>query len=716
VNAVREYLLTDFTREQLVEAIRRPTSTERIRYSAHIPGVAYNFRYADGVAEEIAQRALDYCALKQDSVLPLVQVICAQLYEVLSARTDKVIQRDDFSGFAGGLRKHVGAAVNRLLPNRSDRAAFKKLFTRLYLRQPDGTLTTALLPLRDLAARWNGSTPFEAVTQAAGTGDLRLVRVNSLRIEGEERAYLSLGHDALAPVAAQWDMELQRWSRVRKWAGAFAAVSLVAVAMAGLAAYAYQLKNAAEDAEYDALRVARTSIGAAKDLLNDAPRMDEQQRRVLIDTLQSLKRLQDRHPGDRNVRYELARVEHDLGDMWRELDEFEESERAYERAVGQLEALLSAESGNREYRGLLGVCRDDLGWLLMRKPPEKDLKASQNVVERADREYNRSVELLAGLRAEVNAEEYARELARAYNNLGVLHVDHRGDLEAASRFYRDSIGLYLPLVSRPDAAPNDQLGLARSRANLAYLETKCRHPAEAEQLFRQAVGDLTGLVDQYPRRREYREDLAIACLNFGALLRSTAGPLDEAAKLRERAQALFDSLVKDYPRYPNYRLWVVRCLINQANAEYALRDRDPRHLEEAIAVLEKAVARGRELVALHEGVPEYEGDLGLVCQSLAFMMRERVQRAYRPSDVSVPGLLGSPLGQGPFLATSALFAGRTVEWDLGRRDELRQAVALFEEALAHETKAAAARPGTIYGERLDRWKDHPGKTKRMLGP
>src|SRR5437764_3468094 len=106
------------------------------------------------------------------------------------------------------MRGDVSGLVAMLFAHESDKLAFRRLFTRLYLRQPDGALTTALLPKEDLASRWTGRTPFDDMLRSASKGDFRLLRVNSLLIGGHsEREYLSLGHDALAPVAARWDEE-----------------------------------------------------------------------------------------------------------------------------------------------------------------------------------------------------------------------------------------------------------------------------------------------------------------------------------------------------------------------------------------------------------------------------------------------------------------------------------------------------------------------------
>jgi formylglycine-generating enzyme required for sulfatase activity len=233
---IRDYLLTDFDEEALIDAIRRPTAAAPIPYASEIPAERYGFRYAEGVAEVIAHRVIRHNIRRRDSVLPLVQVICTQLYRNVRRRDDRVIAAPDLEaigGVEGGLRLHVEQQLDRIVgPLPSEQRAFKELVARLYLRQPDGSLTTALLVQDDLAAQWRGRSPFDRMLAAAA--GLRVLRISSLRIGGvEERSYVSLGHDALAKLAAQWDEELTRSARLRRrlwrtaaWASAAAGILL----------------------------------------------------------------------------------------------------------------------------------------------------------------------------------------------------------------------------------------------------------------------------------------------------------------------------------------------------------------------------------------------------------------------------------------------------------------------------------------------------------
>ncbi|HEX8202648.1 MAG TPA: AAA family ATPase, partial [Isosphaeraceae bacterium] len=251
LGGVREYLLTDFDAADLVAAIRRPTSAEPIPSASETPFSKYRFRYAEGVPESIARGVLTLRSTRQDSVLPLVQVICTQLYERVQVLEDRTIAAEDLEaigGVRGGMRRHAEGLLERILPGGpgSDRPAFRRLFTQLYLRQPDGALSTALVVEDELSRRWTGRMPFGELISLASAGQTRLLRVNTLRIgDQDERRYVSLGHDALAKVAADWDEELSRGARVRKFVAALAGVSAVAAAMLVLAVIAWQQADVA---------------------------------------------------------------------------------------------------------------------------------------------------------------------------------------------------------------------------------------------------------------------------------------------------------------------------------------------------------------------------------------------------------------------------------------------------------------------------------------
>src|SRR5262249_48321676 len=199
----------------------RPTSETPLADGQPSPRERYGFRYAEGIPEAIADGVLALRSENEDSVLPLAQVICTQLHERKKTRpgSDEVISREDLDaikGVEGGLKAFAEDALVRslrLVPE--DREAFKALFSRLYSRQPDGTLTTWLMPRKSLEDQWDRPTPFADLLESATS--VRLLREDELGIEcGEPRRYIRLGHDALAKVAAAWKAELEEDQRLEE--------------------------------------------------------------------------------------------------------------------------------------------------------------------------------------------------------------------------------------------------------------------------------------------------------------------------------------------------------------------------------------------------------------------------------------------------------------------------------------------------------------------
>ena len=183
-------LLRDFSKPALIEAIERPTLETSLVEGQPAPCERYGFTYADGVAAAIADGVLKLRSENQDSVLPLVQVICTRLYdqEVSDPAAVRVVTRVDLEaigGVEGGLKAFAEEALERSMGlGPEDRDAFKAIYTRLCTRQADGTLTTWLASRAYLKEKWSGPKSFDRILVAAC--DVRLLREDILRIEGEE--------------------------------------------------------------------------------------------------------------------------------------------------------------------------------------------------------------------------------------------------------------------------------------------------------------------------------------------------------------------------------------------------------------------------------------------------------------------------------------------------------------------------------------------------
>jgi signal transduction histidine kinase len=208
VPGIREYMLTELDEEAIIEAVGRPTLDTPLRYGGQVPFETYGFRYGEGVARMIALESRSVG--QRDSVLPLVQFLCDQLYHLVKGRSDPTVTVADFQaigGVKGGLRFHIENQIKIVVHDDSFEAeALKSLLHRLVHRQPDGTLSTDLVREEDLRSRWSGRRAFEEIIESAER--MRLIRFNSRRRDdGSEERSLSLGHDAMTTVLEAWHRE-----------------------------------------------------------------------------------------------------------------------------------------------------------------------------------------------------------------------------------------------------------------------------------------------------------------------------------------------------------------------------------------------------------------------------------------------------------------------------------------------------------------------------
>ena len=383
---VRDYLLTDLAPAELIEAIRRPTLADPIRYSTEIPLKKYGFTWEKGVAEQIAHDALAASRTTHDSALLLVQVICSQLHAEAVGRGKKSITTADLEqlgGVRGGTLKHAETLLDRLVqqvagrpkqapasaptagrpllarlfaratPVLSEKVAFKRLFRRLYARLPDGRVTSALVPADDLARRWRGQARFEEVVGAAAGEDYRLLRETRLLGEEEgDRLYVGLGHDALAPVAAAWDEEVLTGTRFRQameWG-----LSLALAALVLIAGFSWTfLRLAGQSAGRELIDNSRQTSSLAAEFAADK----------LSETAKRYRRILTKEAEGKNLRQWLrnARLPGSRKEMQRWA---EEQFRAHERRIDGLRswAVLDARgilAANSEDGGLVGR---DFSW------------------------------------------------------------------------------------------------------------------------------------------------------------------------------------------------------------------------------------------------------------------------------------------------------------------------------------------------------------------
>jgi tetratricopeptide (TPR) repeat protein len=628
LTGVRDDLLRDFSQEALIAAIERPTSELPIAEGQPSPREKYGFRFAEGVAAQIAQDGLELRTEHQDSVLPLIQVICTQLYERTKARPDSdgIIRREDLEairGVEGGLKAFAEEALEWSLElSAADQSAFKALFARLYSRQPDGTLTTWLAPRDALESSWYGSKPFAQVLEAAVA--VRLLREDALRVEGTEpRPFIRLGHDALAKVAAAWQkereeeerveqeraaMELERKKRreqIRKMAVGVAVAAGLALLFGVTALWANQNRRRAVASEQQAKASEQQAVASEQQAVAS-------EQLALARKTEAQDSLKVACQGLDDLLTQVADV--DLADI----PQMEQVRRLLlEKAQGGYQnLLLKSESGDQtELRwltarayGRLGEIEEMLG----------DYQQSESSFRQAIALLN---ELSAGSPLDVT---YGRDLVRAHVGLATLHKelyrfpDALAELKAAEAVRQQLHGQWQPQDDKLLAGIDYQMGVVLALQQKLRGGPTTQSPGaggEIEQAYQRAIQVQEKLVHDDQGQTERLARLGRYLNNLGLLL--------AAAYRTEDAEKTFRRVIETVPdseKLPGQRWQNARASYNLGTSIFE----EDRGLgadiqgtrAKALALIQPAMEKLDFLHAGFPGVPQYQAELAFVLASL----------------------------------------------------------------------------------------------------
>ena len=658
-SGVRDELLRDFSLPSLIAAIERPTSPEPLAHGLPAPRAKYGFQFAEGVAAKIAEDGLSLRTEHQDSVLPLIQVICTQLYDRKKAQRDSdgIITRADLEairGVEGGLKAFAEDALERSLGlGPADRAAFKSLFTRLYSRQIDGTLTTWLAPRDALESAWNGSIPFAQVMESARS--VRLLREDVLRVEGNEpRPFIRLGHDALARVAAAWQaeqdeeerlrqerakVELERAKRrqqIRELLVMASAAAGLAFLFAGIGWLAWEQKTKAQISQKQAHQTLAEACVTADGLLTevadvdlaDVPGMQEVQKKLLKKAEKVYLEYSKNEGDEPELRWVAGRAYGRQGDILQLQGEYERSERCYLKAIEKLTPL--RDEYPQEHGYLRNLVRSHLGLGVLYK--------LENRFPRAENELNLALaqsEPLAGS----HSPEDSPVLADIYYQRSAL-LAHENELLGLppSRESLDAYVLAIDKIQERQQASKEQtvehVAQCRYLNNLGKLQNATGKLAEAERSFCDAIK----LVPNPPTTPSDRWQLARNQHNLGLLLVDKLQPesletpvagspskatqlarVDEGLKLLEISRVQLSKLSEEFPSVPEYWQELATVYLNQGKVKRKLNQVTNQPEKNATDELIRARDLRRKLVQhpKEKALPEHHLALADACLELA---------------------------------------------------------------------------------------------------
>jgi WD40 repeat protein len=209
---VRTFFVRELSEEELLDVILQPTSEEPLPGSFEVPQQQYRFRFEEGLPEKIAKEVREAAAVNQESPLAAIHAVCSRLYTLAMKQEDKVV-RAAYLKSIGGIEKGLSNYVNDVLKNtysKTERKLWVGLSEKLIIRQPDGSATRALVFQDELTEKNGDRSELHEVLSRAIKADTRLLDVSYLNVGGKEGDFVSLGHDVLAPVAAQQVEDAQK--------------------------------------------------------------------------------------------------------------------------------------------------------------------------------------------------------------------------------------------------------------------------------------------------------------------------------------------------------------------------------------------------------------------------------------------------------------------------------------------------------------------------
>jgi WD40 repeat protein len=217
---VRTFLVRDLSADDLLEVILQPTALECLPGTDEVPLEKYRFQIEQGLAERIAKEAMQKGPANQQSPLALVHAVCGRLFKLAGRQQDRVVREAQLKNI-GGVDKGLSLFVADLLKtkySKSQRQVWTSLLPKLFTRQSNGSVTRTLVPEEELKSPDTDSADLNDLLLTAENEDSKLLEVNYLNVGGKEGNFVSLGHDVLAPVAAQQADEASKrsygWSRM----------------------------------------------------------------------------------------------------------------------------------------------------------------------------------------------------------------------------------------------------------------------------------------------------------------------------------------------------------------------------------------------------------------------------------------------------------------------------------------------------------------------
>jgi tetratricopeptide (TPR) repeat protein len=275
------------------------------------------------------------------------------------------------------------------------------------------------------------------------------------------------------------------------------------------------------------------------EVMEEVPQVGELRAELLKKASLVYKEFQEGKSRDPRLRLQNALATRRLADIYRQLKENQEAEKAYLAAIARLNQLVQEYPGDPHYPQELANGHNWLGELLRDYNPQGALEA-----------YNQALEIQERLVEKLpHDREYQREWARTSNNRGIV-LSALGRFEPARSDFERAIQRYETLRAddRPPAVVRSDFlqELAWSYNNLGKLLAGEGKREDARSSYRHAIALGEELTAREPDRRQYRRELATYYNNL-ANLHYRTGDSATARGLSRKALDLLEELAAPAP-------------------------------------------------------------------------------------------------------------------------------------------------------------------------
>ena len=286
-----------------------------------------------------------------------------------------------------------------------------------------------------------------------------------------------------------------------------------------------------------ALATARKAVDqmltrTADETLSDVPLAQPLRRALFEDALEFYEGFVAQAQSDPSLRFEMARVLRNCGDVQRDLDRYEDARGSYQRSIDLLEKLVASAPGEFSYRQQLALGEQALAFELQMEPQQHE-KAE------AEAHYHKVLQILTDL--ERDFPDRRQPAVLCLRHLAEF-VSDRGDKTAAAQLFRQAIARGEQYLAQQPNDRDSRVQLCWCCSDLSGFESM----QDREDVLKNGLRHTAILLEQNPRFASARYVDAWLTIML-AEQRCATNRRDEAIPLFQNGLSEMESVCVDSP-------------------------------------------------------------------------------------------------------------------------------------------------------------------------